>query len=329
GKTLTVCDVCDKAQLPRIVELIKKCHKIPFKKEFQNAHPELVEGAVYDNIRIMMARSLAYQKPFITEQEVVDINDILNQLEAYFLDKEEQYAGLCHCDLLPGNIIDDGAQLWLIDWEYASWGNILFDLASLSIEAQFNEAQIRDMLKIYFGKNWQENYYDFQLVCILFNLRNAFWYDLRGQDLEAIGDVKMADYAQRHLDLFKKESEKIMKTQVYKEIEKILPSQFTKIEGDTCTVWEYDENKVAGFSCSIVNGRYPEVGQVMNTACDLIYFVLSGTGAITYAGQKIELKKGESFFIGKNKEYFIAGQDLFFAMVELPKWTLEQYKKID
>jgi aminoglycoside phosphotransferase (APT) family kinase protein len=37
-----------------------------------------------------------------------------------------------HHDLLPGNFIDDGKRLWLIDWEYAGFGTAMFDLANLA-----------------------------------------------------------------------------------------------------------------------------------------------------------------------------------------------------
>jgi len=37
---------------------------------------------------------------------------------------------LCHNDLHHLNLIDDGARLWLVDWEYGGCGNPLFDVAS-------------------------------------------------------------------------------------------------------------------------------------------------------------------------------------------------------
>ncbi len=36
-----------------------------------------------------------------------------------------------HNDLLPTNFIDAGAELWLIDWDYAGFNSPLFDLANL------------------------------------------------------------------------------------------------------------------------------------------------------------------------------------------------------
>lgn len=56
-----------------------------------------------------------------------------------------------HHDLLPGNLIDDGARLWLIDWEYGAFGTGLFDLANLSSNGDFGPAEDGALLQGYFG----------------------------------------------------------------------------------------------------------------------------------------------------------------------------------
>ena len=43
-----------------------------------------------------------------------------------------------HHDLLPGNFMDDGKRLWLIDWEYGGFGTAMFDLANLSSNGEFD-----------------------------------------------------------------------------------------------------------------------------------------------------------------------------------------------
>ena len=55
-----------------------------------------------------------------------------------------------HHDLLPGNLMDDGSRLWLIDWEYGAFGTPLFDLANLSSNGGFDEAEDRALLAAYF-----------------------------------------------------------------------------------------------------------------------------------------------------------------------------------
>ena len=37
-----------------------------------------------------------------------------------------------HNDLLAANLIDDGARLWLVDWEYGGFNSPLFDLGGLA-----------------------------------------------------------------------------------------------------------------------------------------------------------------------------------------------------
>ena len=57
-----------------------------------------------------------------------------------------------HHDLLPGNFIDDGKRLWLIDWEYGGFGTAMFDLANLSSNGNFDEADDMTLLDAYFER---------------------------------------------------------------------------------------------------------------------------------------------------------------------------------
>ncbi len=54
---------------------------------------------------------------------------------------------LCHNDLLPGNILVGGGRIWLIDWEYAGYGNPLFDLGGLASNNGFSPAEERLLLE--------------------------------------------------------------------------------------------------------------------------------------------------------------------------------------
>lgn len=57
-----------------------------------------------------------------------------------------------HHDLLPTNFMNDGARLWLIDWEYGAFGTALFDLANLAAANSFAITTETEMLRQYFGK---------------------------------------------------------------------------------------------------------------------------------------------------------------------------------
>ena len=56
-----------------------------------------------------------------------------------------------HNDLLAGNFLDDGARLWLIDWDYAGFNTPLFDLANLSANNVFPSQLAHELLAIYYG----------------------------------------------------------------------------------------------------------------------------------------------------------------------------------
>ena len=48
---------------------------------------------------------------------------------------------LCHNDMLPANVLDDGQRMWIVDWEYAGMGHPLFDLAGFSANCDFPKSK--------------------------------------------------------------------------------------------------------------------------------------------------------------------------------------------
>ena len=58
----------------------------------------------------------------------------------------------CNNDLLAENYIDDGKQLWLIDYEYSGNNDPTFELGNTCQEMQFNDEQINEVCEAYFGK---------------------------------------------------------------------------------------------------------------------------------------------------------------------------------
>jgi len=57
-----------------------------------------------------------------------------------------------HNDFLPGNLIDDGRKLWIIDYEYAGFSTGMFDLAGLASNSSFSAADSERLLAAYFGQ---------------------------------------------------------------------------------------------------------------------------------------------------------------------------------
>ena len=57
----------------------------------------------------------------------------------------------CNNDLLAENYIDDGNQLWLIDYEYSGNNDPTFELGNTCQEMQFSNSQIEEVCAAYFG----------------------------------------------------------------------------------------------------------------------------------------------------------------------------------
>ncbi len=57
----------------------------------------------------------------------------------------------CHCDPLSENFLDDGARMWVVDWEYSGMNDPVWDLGDVSVEAGFDETQDREMMVAYCG----------------------------------------------------------------------------------------------------------------------------------------------------------------------------------
>jgi thiamine kinase-like enzyme len=58
----------------------------------------------------------------------------------------------CNNDLLAENYMDDGRQLWLIDYEYSGNNDPTFELGNTCQEMEFNDAQTAELCAAYFGE---------------------------------------------------------------------------------------------------------------------------------------------------------------------------------
>ena len=97
-----------------------------------------------------------------------------------------------HHDLLPGNVLDDGRRLWLIDWEYAGFGTAMFDLANLADNGGFDAGEENTLLQLYFGRAPEAaTLRAFAAMKVASALREALWAMISEIHLRAPG----ADYA--------------------------------------------------------------------------------------------------------------------------------------
>jgi thiamine kinase-like enzyme len=96
-----------------------------------------------------------------------------------------------HHDLLPGNFLDDGKRIWLIDWEYGGFGTAMFDLANVAANGSFTGEQERELLETYFDAEPSADLQrSFDAMKVASALREALWAMVSQLHLSAPG----ADY---------------------------------------------------------------------------------------------------------------------------------------
>jgi thiamine kinase-like enzyme len=107
----------------------------------------------------------------------------------------------CHNDLLPANLVEDEqGRLWLVDWEYAGWGDPYFDLGNLAVNNEFTDAEDEALLVAYFGQVTPSAWARLKLMKIVSDAREGIWgmVQTRISSLE----FDFANYGARHLERF-------------------------------------------------------------------------------------------------------------------------------
>jgi thiamine kinase-like enzyme len=106
----------------------------------------------------------------------------------------------CHNDLLPGNLVDDGRRVWILDWEYGGAGDLFFDLGNLAANNLFNREQETTLLQYYFGKARPGDIRRLRLMRLASDMRETMWGFMQ-MGVSKL-DFDYRTYARRHLQRF-------------------------------------------------------------------------------------------------------------------------------
>lgn len=87
----------------------------------------------------------------------------------------------CNNDLLAENYIDDGNQLWLIDYEYSGNNDPTFELGNTCQEMQFNDDQIAEVCAAYFGEAAADKIARMKLNMIMSDVGWGLWAAIQAQ----------------------------------------------------------------------------------------------------------------------------------------------------
>jgi thiamine kinase-like enzyme len=197
GKTFGAQDIAN--NLPRVAKATKTLHSAkPFVSDFnmftlQKRYLDIVQS----NKFIYPDKYLDY------ESHVADLKKALSVLPSEIVP--------CNNDLLPGNFIDDGEKIWLIDYEYSGNNDACFELGNIWAEAFLEYDALVELIDAYYGAHRPEKIARAWLQSLMAKYGWTLWAAIQASisdidfDFRAWGGEKF-DLAQSQFtsDLFKK-----------------------------------------------------------------------------------------------------------------------------
>ena len=142
GKTFGAQDIA--SNLPRVAKAVRTLHGArPFVSDFNMfALQKRYLDIVHSNNFIYPDKYLDY------EGHISDLKKAISVLPAEMVP--------CNNDLLPGNFIDDGEKIWLIDYEYSGNNDACFELGNIWAEAFLEYDALVELIDAYYGTHRPE-----------------------------------------------------------------------------------------------------------------------------------------------------------------------------
>lgn len=98
--------------------------------------------------------------------------------------------------------------------------------------------------------------------------------------------------------------------------------------GSSCQVLEYGAGDNLDVAIATINGRYPEIGFVLNERSEEAVYVIAGTGSLTTKNTTAALAQGDAAFIAVDEAYYFEGNDLQLVITCTPPWTPDQHQEV-
>ena len=143
GRTYTAEDVRNPANLERLVDIVRRCHR---------DIPQYLRGPAAMFWVFHVVRDYAHTLSEGASRHIPLLPDLLARAARLEAAVGPIAVVFGHNDLLAANFIDDGRRLWLVDWEYAGFNSPLFDLGGLASNSELSPEQAERALSLYFGK---------------------------------------------------------------------------------------------------------------------------------------------------------------------------------
>ena len=136
-KLLSWKELTEHNNLKELALTVKKLH----------GGPKFPESITIFDARRSFERMLGEDKPKFLEELSASLDKIEASLKESKIDDCP-----CHHDLKLDNLLFDGKQFWLVDFEAAAQGNFLFDIATVITFLAMTGAQEEFFLEAYFGR---------------------------------------------------------------------------------------------------------------------------------------------------------------------------------
>lgn len=144
GRTFTPEDVRNPANLERMVELVRRCHR---------EIPKHLRGPAFMFWVFHVLRDYGHTLAAGSSRHLPLVPDLLQRADVLEAAVGPIDVVFGHNDLLAANFIDDGQRLWLVDWDYAGFNSPLFDLGGLASNSELTQADSERLLALYFERD--------------------------------------------------------------------------------------------------------------------------------------------------------------------------------
>jgi thiamine kinase-like enzyme len=191
GTTLTAGDVRTPAMIVRLSSLLRKLHD-----GWDQITGQMLYFCPFQTVRTYAATALELGAPI-----PADLGAILEDTQALSIRVGPFIPVLCHNDLMPANLIIDGARLCLVDWEYSGVGHRLFDLANASANAGFGDDDDRALMISYGYSLEPRELATFRIMKTASFLRESLWGSIQTVASKIKFDYRR--YAAENLDAYR------------------------------------------------------------------------------------------------------------------------------
>ena len=171
-----------KTKFEKIAPILQTIHASG--KELKGEFAPFEEIKKYESL---IQGEISYPNYEVVRKSVFSLKD---QLEEIGMDKKS-----CHIDLVPENFIEgsDG-HLYLIDWEYSSMNDPMWDLAALFLESEFTSAEEEDFLSLYESDKTPVSREKIRIYKILQDIIWSLWTIYKEENGADFGDYGISRY---------------------------------------------------------------------------------------------------------------------------------------